>query len=375
MAIRNIIDPEAAGARLERWLDARLGGGAGVTVTNVAVPQSSGLSCETVLFDARWQQRSQTQERRLVARVAPDPASTQMTLFPTYDLELEATIMRGLRQHTRVLVPQVVFTESDPAVLGGPFLVMDRIEGRVPPDDPPYTMEGWVLDLDPADQRKLVDGAIDVLVALHEADWRELGLQRLDRSERGSLAISQYIGTIRHLYDTGAGDRPHPTIEAGFAWVAAHRPSSEGPAVLNWGDTRIGNLMYGEGLEVVGVLDWEMACLASREQDLAYLLFGLDFIAAGLGLPSPPGFPTEEEIVARYVAGSGHTVADLDYYKALSSLMAAVMLMRIGYVMIEGGLMPADSPFPHNNPASQTMTRYMDLPAPSGDLADWTGVR
>jgi aminoglycoside phosphotransferase (APT) family kinase protein len=375
VAIKNIIDPEAARARLEHWLERRLDGATEVIVTNVVVPRSSGLSCETVLFDARWQQRGQTQERRLVARVAPDPASAQMMLFPSYDLEQEARIMRGLRQHTRVLAPHVAFTESDPAVLGGPFLVMDRIDGRVPPDDPPYTMEGWVLDLDPADQRKLVENAVDVLVALHEADWRDLGLQALDRSERGPIGISQYIGTIEHLDQTGAGGRPHPTIDAGFAWVAEHRPSSEGPAVLNWGDTRIGNLMFGEAVEVVGVLDWEMACLASREQDLGYLLFGLDFVAAGLGLPSPPGFPTEEEIVARYAAGSGHTVADLEYYKALSSLMATVMLMRIGYVMIEGGLMPADSPFPHNNPASQTMARYMDLPAPSGDLADWTGVR
>ena len=38
-----------------------------------------------------------------------------------------------------------MFTERGETVLGGPFLVMGRIEGRVPSDDPPYTTQGWVL--------------------------------------------------------------------------------------------------------------------------------------------------------------------------------------------------------------------------------------
>ena len=57
--------------------------------------------------------------------------------------------MRALHDRTDVPAPNVLFSEPEPSVLGGPFLVMERIDGRVPPDDPPYTISGWLLELAP----------------------------------------------------------------------------------------------------------------------------------------------------------------------------------------------------------------------------------
>lgn len=375
MAFKNVIDPEVARRRLAEWLPTRVPEADGVHVGEVVIPASSGMSCETVLFDAEWHEQGEARRRRLVARVAPHPEDRSMLLFPSYDLELEATIMRAVSQHTEVPAPNVLFTEPDPSVLGGPFLVMERVDGRVPPDDPPYTVSGWVLELQPEQQRTLVDNTVQVLAALHAADWEALGLQALDRRERGEPGIAQYIATAEHLYATGAGGRPHPTLEAGFEWAEQHRPEREGPMVLNWGDTRIGNIVFAEDLSVAGVLDWEMACIACRELDLAYFLANLEFFTIGLGAPSPPGFPPEAQIVERYVTLTGHEVQNLEYFKALASLMMAVILMRVGYVMIAAELLPQDSPMPHNNPGSQLMARYMGLPAPTGSLTDWTGVR
>jgi aminoglycoside phosphotransferase (APT) family kinase protein len=374
MALKNKIDPGTARRSLAEWLSARVPDAGEVTVSDVRIPTSSGMSCETVLFNATWQEHGESRLRPLVARVAP-PGDTTMSLFPSYDLGLEASIMRALAQHTQVPAPNALFTESDPAVLGGPFLVMDRIDGQVPPDDPPYTMSGWVLELEPEKQRLLIDNAVEVLVTLHDTDWKALGLHALDRHERGALGVSQYIGTVEYLYAAGAGDRPHPTITAGIEWAKRHQPADQGAIVLNWGDARIGNLLFAEDVSVAAVLDWEMACLGCREQDLGFFLFGLDYLSKGLSMPSPPGFPSESEVVERYVTLSGHEVRNLEYFKALASLMAVVVVMRVGYVMIANGLLPEDSPMPHNNPASQLMTQYMGLPAPAGTVADWTGVR
>ena len=106
--------------------------------------------------------------------------------------------------------------------------------------------------------------------------------------------------------------------------------------------------------------------LSCREQDLGYLLFNFEFFSEGFGLPSPPGFPSEAEVIATYEALSGHTVRNLEHFKALASLWSGVMLMRVAYVMIENGLLPEDSPMPHNNPASHVMTRLMELTPPDG---------
>ena len=50
-----------------------------------------------------------------------------------------------------------------------------------------------------------------------------------------------------------------PLIERTFAALDKTRPH-EGPTVLNWGDSRIGNMMFHD-FAPVAVLDWEMAAL------------------------------------------------------------------------------------------------------------------
>jgi hypothetical protein len=45
--------------------------------------------------------------------------------------------------------------EPDPGYLGAPFIVMRRIEGRVPPDVPPYRTDGWVTEIGPAEREAM----------------------------------------------------------------------------------------------------------------------------------------------------------------------------------------------------------------------------
>ena len=149
MAFRNVIDAAEAQRSLSDWLSKQLPEANGVRVSGVSVSEASGMSCQTVLFDAEFETNGGQREVYLVARVAPDPAQTDLMLFPDYDLELEASIMRALGEHTEVPTPKVLFTESEGSVLGGPFLIMERASGQVPPDDPPYTRTGWVLALAP----------------------------------------------------------------------------------------------------------------------------------------------------------------------------------------------------------------------------------
>ena len=375
MAVTNRIDPGMAAKRLSAWLAPRLRAESDVSVTGVIVPKASGMSCETVIFSARWKAAGVTRDERMVARVAPDPDDWGDSLFPEYDLHLETEIMRAVRSAAAVPAPEVMFLEDDPTVLGGPFMIMKHITGRVPPGDPPYTASGWVLTLDSAEQRQLVENTVDILAALHSVPWDQLRLPGLDRRGSGAPGAEQYVGRIRHLFETGCRGRSHPTIEAGIEWAQRHRPKAEGPLVLNWGDTRVGNVLYADDLSVAGVLDWEMACVATRDQDLAYLLFTFDLMTRGRELPWPPGFPTESEVVDRYERQSGYQASNLGYYKGLSALMAAVMLMRIGYIGIEAGLLPCDSAVPSNNPASRLMTAYLGLPGPEGAKGDYIGVR
>src|SRR5687767_2738130 len=138
MALANTRDPQESAAQLTAWLKGKVGA-EDVAVTGVSVPQASGMSNETLLFDARWTEDGQERGGRYVARVAPQGPA----VFPSYDLVTEQRVMQALAQHTQVPVPATPWVETDPSVLGAQFLVMERLEGRVPADDPPFTAAGW----------------------------------------------------------------------------------------------------------------------------------------------------------------------------------------------------------------------------------------
>ena len=42
--------------------------------------------------------------------------------------------------------------------------------------------------------------------------------------------------------------------------------------MFNWGDARVGNIMYRD-FRPIAVLDWEMAALSPRELDLSYCVY------------------------------------------------------------------------------------------------------
>jgi aminoglycoside phosphotransferase (APT) family kinase protein len=352
MALSNRLDAGAAGPALQRWLGHHLSGD--VTVTDVVVPHSTGMSCETVLFTA--------QDRRFVVRVAPDDGTG---LFPEYRLADEAAVMRTLAP-TPVPAPRILAVESDPGILGGRFLVMEHIAGRVPPDDPPYSLAGWVLDLTPAQQARLVDNAIRTIVEVSRADRSGLRLPQ--------VGVGARIDHLEHLHTTGHRGTPHPTIEAGLAYLRANAPTGEALA-LSWGDARIGNMLFDTDLTVTGALDWELASINSRELDVAYFLYALRLWSEGFGAPSPPGFPDRAAVLARFEELSGLPVRHLDYYERLAAVFGALAMLRAGHLMIDAGLVPPDSTIWLTNPPSVLLAGYLDLPVPTGEVVGWAGHR
>ena len=371
MALSNQTDPQHAERQLTTFLANRLPGAQDVRVSDVVVPSSSGLSTETILFDASWREDGVDHSKRLVARVQPSGPA----VFPSYDLEKEFRVIKAVGDHTSVPVPEVMFYEADESVLGAPFLVMERIDGRVPSDDPPFTATGWVLELSPAEQSTLADNGLKVLAGIHAADWKALGLDFLDRSELGPAGLDQQLAYWESTFEWAAEGESNPTVEAAFEWVRENRPTEDEPLVLNWGDARIGNMLFADDLSIAGVLDWEMVTLASPEMELGWWLFLLRHHTEGIGAPLPPGFPDRDAVVARYEELSGHRVRHLDFYEAFAGLRLSILMHRAGNLMIGAGLLPPDAPMKLSNPATQLLAKLADLPAPEGATQSFIGNR
>jgi aminoglycoside phosphotransferase (APT) family kinase protein len=325
-------DPEQLRGRLEGWLATRLPTGAAPRVTDLRVPQSNGMSSETLLLDAVWREGSRERREPLVARVAPDPAA--VPVFQTYDLERQARVMQLVRTHTRVAAPEVHWVEPDPGPIGAPFFVMQRIEGIVPPDIMPYSFgDSWLFHASREEQSRLQEATVRVIAALHAIPQARVVFDFLDAPGDARSPLRQHVAAQRAFYEWAMGEIRVPVIERGFDWIDAHWPAHENDAepVLSWGDSRVGNVLYAD-FEPVAVLDWEMAALGPRELDLGWLIYihrFFDDMALSFGLTGMPHFLRRDDVAASYARASGHMPHELDFYIFYSAFRHGIIMARI----------------------------------------------
>jgi aminoglycoside phosphotransferase (APT) family kinase protein len=273
-----------------------------------------------------------------VARVAPDQGD--VPVFPTYDMERQFRVMRTVGEHSSVPVPGVWWLELDPRALGAAFFVMGRVEGDVPPDIMPYTFgDNWLYDAPPADQTRLQQSIVQVLAELHGIDRPTETFDFLEYKRPGPTAISRHVADRGAWYEFAAAGLHSRLIEQALAWLDEHLPVEQGPTVLSWGDSRIGNVLFRD-FAPVAVLDWEMAGLGPRELDVAWLIYShraFEDLAAAFELPGMPHFLRRDDVAAAYESLTGHEPRDLDFYLTYAAVQWAIVFLRTGLRQVHFG--------------------------------------
>lgn len=97
----------------------------------------------------------------------------------------------------------------------------------------------------------------------------------------------------------------------------------------------------------------------------------------GIGAPPLPGFPTAQQTLARYSELAGVAVDHglVAFYEVFAATRLSILMHRAGNMMVEAGLLPPGAPMRISNPASQTLARLLDLPAPEGETQSFVGNR
>ncbi len=315
------------------WLQSESSADGPVTVSDLHAPSGGGMSSVTLLFDAATGGQN---ARPLVARMAPE--DTAYPVFPSYNIVQQFEIMKLVAEHSDVPVPPIVGVDETGDVVGAPFGVMEAVSGRAPTDNPPYVFGGWLMDATPEERRQLQDGTIKALVGIHGIADASTVFSTLATDGE---PLRDHVDALRAYYDwTRATDDLHiPIIEEAFDWLEANWPADPGPGVLSWGDARPGNIIY-DGFTPAAVIDWEMAAIAPREVDLAWMVFLHLFfqdIANVFEMPGIPDFFRREDAIATYEELSGHTVRDFDWYVVYAGLRHAVVMSRVKRRMIHFG--------------------------------------
>jgi aminoglycoside phosphotransferase (APT) family kinase protein len=353
-----MLDADVLRDRLTEWLPAKVGAAA-VTIADLTPPSGTGYSSETLLFTARYTADGESHDRKFVARLKP----TRQGVFPEYDIDLQHDVMAALATTTSIPVPEMLWQEHDPTVLGTEFFVMGYVPGRVPSDNPPYSTEGWILEETDERRHTLASSALDVLCRIHQLHPADALGAVTTRMRRG---LDEELAYYERFFEGAARGRPQPVAEKAWEWVNDNRPSGDQPVGLSWGDSRISNMIFGADLRPAAVLDWEMVSLGDPEMDLGWWLFLDRHFTEGMGVSQPGGFLTRAETISLWEAAVGRPARHVDFYEVYAGFRFAVVMMSLTRLFIADGLMPPDTDFDRNNTVTQCLAPMLGLPHPGG---------
>jgi aminoglycoside phosphotransferase (APT) family kinase protein len=166
-------------------------------------------------------------------------------------------------------------------------------------------------------------------VEVHAVDHTAIGLEGFGKPT-GYLdrQLRRFSGLWEHNKT-----RELPSLDRLTAWLAEHKPQS-GPATIVHGDYRLGNVMVAGAApaRVTAIFDWELATIGDPLADVGYLAATWsqagdeDTLMSFGAVTRRPGFPTREELIARYEERSGRSMSAVGWYGALALWKAAVFL-------------------------------------------------
>ena len=271
-------------------------------------------------------------DRRLVLRKKP----AGEVLPSAHAVDREYRVMTALAS-TDVPVPTTLFYHDEPDIVGTPFYLMERLDGRVVHDN---ALPGMT----PAERTAVYRSMAETLARLHAVDWAAIGLEGYGRP--GNYFARQIARWTKQWQLSKTKELPD--IERLITWLPEHIPADDLSTIVH-GDFRVGNVMlHPTEPRVIGVLDWELSTLGHPLADLAHScmawhsspdefggLVGLDLDALGL--------PDEADFTAVYYRHCGHDQRLLPFHHAFALFRFAVIFEGIAARSLAGNAAADDA--------------------------------
>ncbi|MDE3081138.1 MAG: phosphotransferase family protein [Paracoccaceae bacterium] len=299
---------------LERWMHDRLGLTGGLALDPIAGGQSNPT------FFARMEGAD-----CVLRKQPPGPL-----LRGAQAIDREYRIQQALAG-TGVPVPRMVAYCDDPAVIGTPFYLMERVPGRV-------WHETTLPGVTPGDRREMYLSVARTMAAMHAVDPEAVGLGDFGRP--GNYFARQVARWGRQWAE--AENRGIAELDELHDLLCARLPEDDGLTTIAHGDFRIGNILFApDRPAVAAVLDWELSTLGHPMADLGFFcmcwrsrsdeyggLADTDWAAAGI--------PTKAEFLAEYRAHVPHKADLLPFHEAFALFRFAVIFVGIADRALQG---------------------------------------
>ncbi|MEZ0052171.1 aminoglycoside phosphotransferase (APT) family kinase protein [Mycobacterium sp. MAA66] len=253
-----------------------------------------------------------------------------------HDMRREYDVQRLLKPVFGYVPEMIAFCE-DQSMIGSEFYVMERLNGRILRDNLPDDMT-----LSAGQAHDLSRTFIDRLVDLHQVDVASAGL---DTFGRGDGYVARQVAGWSERYRRARTENVG-SFEKVMAWLQANRPADRGQCFIH-NDYRLDNLVLDpdDPLQVIGILDWEMATVGDPLMDLgAALAYWIEpgdnaLVQKFRKQPSnAPGMMTRAEIVAYYAERTGQVITPQQwrFYEVFGLFRLAVIAQQVYYRFFHG---------------------------------------
>ena len=224
----------------------------------------------------------------------------------------EYPLLQVLHSHG-VRVPQPMLVEADPAVLGSPFMIVERLPGSC----------GDIYRA--PDSIALLQDVAALLAKLHSVPLSAFAATGLRLQARSRDGLAAQIDSIERAWRDG--DAPTSiAMPTAFHWLRRNLDRAlQGSPSLAHGDARFHNILF-DGEAATGLLDWELSRAGYPAEDLGYLR------------PIASQVMPWEAFMAAYTAAGGRKVPQdqIDFYAILSAAYMASLSASVKKLVLEG---------------------------------------
>jgi aminoglycoside phosphotransferase (APT) family kinase protein len=238
---------------------------------------------------------------------------------------------------------------DDPEVIGGRFYVMEMVDGWAPNlrdekihNEPPFDKLPYEYGIPFA----IVGG----LIALANVDYKAVGLE--DYGKPGNFLerqVDRWAGQLasykeRYGYE-GRHLEGYAEVEA---WLRTNMPKDERSGIIH-GDVGTPNMMFkwGPPARLAAMIDWELSTIGDPMIDMGWFTGAMrderfPDLTNAAGLNDPGKFPTRQELVRYYCAGTGRDASEFDYYTLLAAFKSGCLL-EYKVAQAEAGILPKET--------------------------------
>ena len=236
----------------------------------------------------------------------------------------EARVLTALNG-TPVPHPHCFGACADPAVIGAPFYVMERVAGWAAELRGERIVNRAPFDTAPSEYG-IGYAMIDGLVALANVDYRAVGLEDFGRVE-GFLErqVDRWEGQLNSYPERyGYAGREIPGFAYARDWLRTNIPDDFRAGIIH-GDVGTPNALFAfdRPARLTALIDWELSTIGDPLIDLAWFTNKLrdeeqPNAVDPNALYAITNFPTRQELARYYAAGTGRDLANFDYYCVLA---------------------------------------------------------